>query len=370
MKKLTKKTKLIVLCAVLAAVLIAGFIVYKAVIPQPLNYKIKSIEAAGTTVEIVEETEDSVTIKKTGEGEFKVLMFTDMHLDGKNETSKVTVSHLVENIQKEKPDLVILGGDNVTSGMNRKRAKQLGEIFEKLGVYWAGVLGNHEGDNTWSITRTEMVEIFSSYDHCLMRRGLESATGDCNYSLNILNPDGTLMQTFFFFDTFDMISEGRRAEYGITKNKATDGVRADQVSWYKTKLAETKEKYGDFKSIVVLHIPLMQYTTALDENTPIIEGVNLESPCSSDIDMGLFSAIKEGGSTKAVFCGHDHLNNYRMSYQGILLCYIENSGYGSYTTASKLGYEEKDWLQGYTKLTLHADGTFAILNVRNSEGME
>ncbi len=372
MKKLTKKKKLIVACAVLAAVLIAGFIAYKVALPQPLNYKIKSIEAAGTTVEIVEETEDSVTIKKTGEGEFKVMMFTDMHLDGKNETSKVTVSHLVENIQKEKPDLVILGGDNVTSGMNRKRAKQLGEIFEKLGVYWAGVLGNHEGDNVWSISRTEMVEIFSAYDHCLMRRGLESATGDCNYSLNILNPDGTLMQTFYFFDTFDMMSDARKAEYGVTKEKATDGVRYDQVSWYKTKLAETKEKYGDVKnkSIVVLHIPLMQYQTALDEGCPIIEGVNLESPCNSDFDTGLFAAIKEGGSTTAVFCGHDHLNNYRMLYQGILLCYIENSGYGSYTTASKLGYEEKDWLQGYTKLTLRENGSYDILNVRNSEGME
>ena len=366
MKKLQKRGK-IILAAALAAVLIGGIALW-AFLPHALNYPIKKIEAVGTGVEVLSETEDSVTIRKKGGGDFRVLLFTDMHLDGKNATSKVTVSHLVENIQREKPDLVLLGGDNVTSAFNRRRSEQLGEIFEKLGVYWAGVLGNHEGDNLFSIRRSEMVDVFASYDHCLMRRGLDSATGDCNYAIHIENPDGTLMQTLYFFDTFDMMSDGRKAEYGFSKDdKVTDGVRADQVAWYKNKAAETKEKYGLHPSVAVLHHPLPQMKTAVEEGVGFLFGQQNEGVCATGVDTGLFAAFTESGSTKTVFCGHDHLNNFRLQYEGILLSYIEPSGYGSYTTASKLGWEEKDWLQGYTKLTLKESGAFEILNVRNSE---
>ena len=99
-------------------------------------------------IEIVSETEDSVTIRKNSDGEFKVLMFTDTHLKGDKQLDNTTVTYLVKNITEQKPDLVILGGDNVTYGFNKKRNVQLAELFESLGVYWATVLGNHEGDGS------------------------------------------------------------------------------------------------------------------------------------------------------------------------------------------------------------------------------
>ena len=168
-----KKRLIVVLCCVLAVLLVGGGVAWRF-LPQPLNYPIGKIEAVGSSVEIVSEREDEIAIRKTGAEPFKVLMFTDMHLDGKNETSYETVRHLVENIQKEKPDLVLLGGDNVTSGLNGTRCRQLAKIFEKLGVYWAGVIGNHEGDNPWSVRRKRMVGIFAGYEHCLMRGGLRT----------------------------------------------------------------------------------------------------------------------------------------------------------------------------------------------------
>ena len=76
--------------------------------------------------------------------------------------------------------------------MNRKRSAQFAEIFEQLGVYWGGVLGNHEGDNPYSVTRTEMVDIFSSHAHCVMLRGPEDIDGDCNYVIRLLDKDGKL----------------------------------------------------------------------------------------------------------------------------------------------------------------------------------
>lgn len=359
-----KKAVKIILCVLAAVIIAAGCITY-AFLPHPLSYDIESIASVGSDVNILGQTEDSVTIRKNGDEDFKILMFTDMHLDGKNKTSNVTVDHLVKNIQREKPDLVLLGGDNVTSGMNRKRCSQLAQIFENLGVYWGGIIGNHEGDNSFSISREEMVDIFSSYDHCIMRKGVDSADGNCNYSINILNSDGTLKHTFFCLDTFDTLNEEQMKKYGVSGDGSHyDGVHENQIEWYNQKVEQTSNIYGDYKSTVLIHIPIPQYKE-LAEKGDFLYGVNLEGVCASAFEPGLFDAIKASGTTTSVFCGHDHLNTFGAKYEGVLLSYIEPSGYGAYG-AKKLGYEEKDWLQGYTKLELKNDGTFEQTQVKNA----
>ena len=360
-----KKKGKIILCAVLVFVLIAGGITW-SFLPHPLNYKINSVEAVGSSLEVTEQTEDCVTVKKTGDGEYKILMFTDMHLDGKNSTSGLTVNRMVMSIQNEKPDLVLLCGDNVTSALNRVRCRQLGKIFEKLGVYWAGVLGNHEGDNPMSIKRGEMMDEFCSFEHCLMKKGKADVTGDCNYALHLLDRDGAHVETFFFVDTFDEMNEEQLAKYGYEPGESVyDGTKEDQVEWYKEKLAETKSLYGECKSIMLMHIPLPQLGVAA-ESGDFLYGDKLEGVCCSGFDSGMFDAIKAGGSTQAVFCGHDHVNNFGLMYEGVLLSYIEMSGYGSYSLYSR-GEPEEKWLQGYTALTLYADGTFEQTQVRYVE---
>ena len=368
-----KKKLIIVLCVVLA-VLIAGGAVGYSFLPHPLNYKIKAIAPVGNDITVVDSGEDSVRIQKRSEGDFKVLMFTDMHLDGKNETSYLTIDHLVKNIQREKPDLVLLGGDNVTSGMNRRRAHQLAEIFEKLGVYWGGVLGNHEGDNKWSITRTEMVNIFASYDHCLMRRGLDAVTGDCNYALFIENTDGTLRKAFYFLDSFDEMTDAQKAETGWTEDMSSyDGPKADQIAWYADTAAAANEKYGENESILLIHIPLLQmrlnalpkgeFSADQPGTQGFVYGAQRENVCCTGYENGLFEAVKAAGTT-TVFSGHDHVNTFAVEVEGVLMSYIEMSGYGSYSMRSK-GFPEQEWLQGYTALTIAADGAYEHKQVRN-----
>ena len=360
-----KKKTGIIIGIVLAVVLIAGGTVAYALLPHPLNYKIKDIASVGSSVQIVSREEDEVVIRKDGE-DFKVLAFTDMHLDGKNGTSYLTVDNFVRNITDEKPDLVILGGDTVTSAFNKKRTNQFGEILEKLGVYWAGGLGNHEGDNKFSLTRDKMFEIFMSYDHCLFRKGQDGLFGVGNYALVILNGDDTVKQVYYFLDTGDEMSAELKTEYGVpAEDDPYDGVKKDQVAWYTAKNEELKEKYGDFRSTVVVHIPIYQMDAAAEEET-FLYGEKLENVCAAGFDSGFFDAMKKGGTTQAVFFGHDHLNTFGVEKDGILLSYLQPSGYGSYTAASRLGYEEKDWLQGYTVFGLGEDGSFTSEFVRNS----
>lgn len=366
-----KKKVIAAVCIVLAAVLIAGGTVAAIKLPHPLNYDIDSVKPVGSSVVQCQWTQDRVTVRLEEKDTVKILCFTDIHLDGNNKTSIITVTNMVDAITKEKPDLVLFGGDMITSGLNRKRAAQFCEIFENLGVYWGGTLGNHEGDNGLSISRPEMIDLFSSYEHCLMRRGSDEIWGDCTYALDILNADGTLCRTFYFFDTGDEVSEETKEKYGIPADESPyDGVKEDQVAWYEKAVAETKELYGEeSKSVIMLHIPLPQYQQGFDNGAELLYGEKRENICESGFDSGLFKAIKDGGSTQAVFCGHDHLNDFGFMFDGVLLSYLQPSGYGSYTV-EKLGYEEKDWLQGYTVLTFTADGEMNRSAHRYSEDMQ
>lgn len=337
-------------------------------------YPVGTIPSVGSTVEIVDENEDSITIRKTDDEPFKILMFTDTHLAWldkkqplKNHTR--TVEEMVNNIRREKPDLVLFGGDNVTSGFNRLRSRQFARIFEKLGVYWGGVLGNHEGDNAFSIRRNTMVEIFSSYDHCLMRLGKKDVDGDCNYVIRILNADGSLKQAIVCFDSFDEMSDEMKKEHGFDPSEDVyDVIKQSQIDWYTSQIADMKKTYGKCPSIALLHIPLTQYADAADAvekgETRFIWGDKRENVCCCGFDSGLFDAIKKSDSTTTVFCGHDHLNNYGVKWQGITLSYIEPSGYGAYGMA-KRGAPESEWLQGYTRLLFADDGTFTHEQFRN-----
>lgn len=367
---MTKKKTIVLCCAaVFAVALIVAAAVVFAKLPKPLNYPIDSIEPVngGTqSVVIVADDEESVTVQKTTDSPFEVMMFTDMHLDGKNKTSYLTVDRMVKSIQREKPDLVLLGGDNVTSGRNEERSHQLAEIFEKLGVYWGGVIGNHEGDNKFSITRTEMVNIFSSYEHCLMRRGPEEIDGDCNYMIRLQDFEGNTVQTVFCLDTFDEISEEQKEQLTLFENKSPyDGAHENQVKWYLQKAKALKKESPDSKSFMLLHIPLHEYDLAV-EKEPLLYGEKRENCCSTCYDNGLFKAIKKAGVTQAVFCGHDHINNFGVLYDSVILSYIESSGFGAYGP-QRDGKPESEWLLGYTTLSILPDGTFSHSQTRYSE---
>ena len=348
-----------IIIAVLLAAAIGGGSFVLCQCSKGISYDISSVEKIGNDVEIVKEDEDSVTVRKNSDGEFRVLMFTDMHIKGDKELDNMTVTYLVKNITEQKPDLVILGGDNVTYGFNKKRNVQLAELFESLGVYWATVLGNHEGDGFMSYAREKVIELYSSYEHCLVKKGREGVDGNGNCTINILGSDGALKEVFFLMDTGSYMTDEAKAEYGVTDtDEVYDGVKTSQVEWYKEKHDAIEEEYGDFNSVVITHIPLYQAEREYAEGD-LLYGEKREGVCESGFDAGLFAAIKEKGSTHSVYFGHDHLNDFGVVCDGILLSYMQPSGYGAYNMQTKFDAPEEEWIQGCTLLSISKNGVKA-----------
>ena len=359
------KTALKIIIAIALVAALGAGIYVSAFILSGIHYDVDTVEKVGTTVEIVSEDIDSVTIKKNDDSDFKVLMFTDTHLNGKKDADIMCASYIVENVTREKPDLVIFGGDNVSSAMSYKRTTEFCELMENLGVYWAAVLGNHDGEGVLTYSREETINKYASYEYCLVKPGVEDIDGFGNYTINILNADDSIKEVFFFMDSGDYATEDEIAQYEVTSDSSYDGVKESQVHWYKDKHDALEEQYGEFESITVIHIP--PYQSGLTEEMEFVYGEKNEGVCESAYDSGLFDALKEKGTCQAVYYGHDHVNDFGVIYDGILLSYIQSSGYGSYNMGSK-GYSENEWMQGCTILGIKADGTYdAVRHLNHAE---
>lgn len=361
-----KKGIKIIVAVLLVTIISAGsFVLYKN--SQGISYDATSVEKVGTDVEIVDEDTDNVTVKKNSGGDFKVIMFTDTHICGKKDKDIMCVEFIIKNITEQKPDLVIFAGDNISGGFTEKKATEFAELMENLGIYWAAVLGNHEGEGFMAISREENVNIFSSYDYCLMRQGKEDVDGNGNYTVTILNSDDSVKEVFFLMDSGSYMTEETKDKYGVTDDgEVYDGVKESQVQWYKDKHDALEAEHGKFKSVTVVHIPPYQ-AEGNYENVSFAYGEKREGVCESGFDSGLFDAIKEKGSTQAVYFGHDHVNDFGYEYEGILLSYIQSSGYSSYTMASKFDSPESEWLQGCTVLNIAEDGTYSAERILNHQ---
>ena len=98
------------------------------------------VENIGTSVKIVKETNNATYIAKYNEdgtidnGDFKILLTTDMHLDEDYDLNDKTFDRIYKQIRDNKPDLVIFGGDNVSSGFNKKRNNEFAQLMENLVV--------------------------------------------------------------------------------------------------------------------------------------------------------------------------------------------------------------------------------------------
>ena len=119
-----------------------------------------------------------------------------------------------------------------------------------------------------------------------------------------------------------------------------------------------------------MHIPLCEYENVnrLDKfgeyvptgKAKILYGSQYESIGCSPVNSGMFSLIKELGSTQAVFAGHDHVNDFCAEYDGVKLVYVQTSGYETYTMGDLRKWDESKWMQGATVITVKQDGSIEL----------
>lgn len=321
----------------------------------------------------------------TTDREFKVLQLTDVHIGGGWMSAKkdsMAMNAVAAMITAEKPDLVIVTGDvsypvpfQAGTLNNKNAAEVFAELMESLGVYWTIGFGNHDTEAYSYFSREDIAEFYSKkkYKHCIFEVGPEDVDGCGNQVINVKNSDGIITQTLFVFDSHSYIDGdflGIMWKY--------DNIHENQVQWYKNTLADLNaknnailkeqglEENSHIKSCAFFHIPLTEqkdawyeYVENGFENTEDVKyhyGVAGESGkivYSGIHEDNLFETMVELGSTQAVFCGHDHYNNFSIEYKGIRLTYGMSVDYLAYPGIYKNGSQ-----RGCTVIEFSPDGSF------------
>ena len=138
------------------------------------------------------------------------------------------------------------------------------------------------------------------------------------------------------------------------------------MEWYKKNVLALLEEEGyTIPSMLFFHIPLREYKEANDlyeagsDEVTYYYGIlgekMIDKICCSKYESKLFSTAVELGSTKAMFCGHDHYNNQSLEYKGIRLTY----GY-SIDYLVMPGIEDDTEQRGATLITVDRKGEFHI----------
>lgn len=324
------------------------------------------------------------TLKFKDDGEFKIMQLAD--LQDTAFATPATYDYIKAIIAEEDPDLIVLTGDNISSGTGKEQPKSLAtwnvkkaidntmSVFEKLSIPVAVVFGNHDGEG--NVSKEEQMAMYMSYDCCVAVDEGNSLYGCGTYNLPILSSDGKkVAYNLWMFDS-NMYDE---------VNGGYDYVHQDQIDWYVETSNALKEANGGmvvpsmaFQHIIVNEIyNTMVEVTAGTPNSierggkyftiPEGTGVLGEAPCPGTVDSLQFETMVAQGDVKAMFFGHDHINLFSVPYQGIDIVNSPTSGFGSYGNKETRGVRiitinENDTSKYETKVINYYE-KFAVDNI-------
>ena len=345
------------------------------------------VKSVGSDVVILRENGYSTDIAKTdkngnvADGEFRILSTSDFHLEDDYEINNKTLGLFARQIADAHPDLVVITGDVVQTKYQQIDAIRFARMMEKIGVYWTIVFGNHEVREEKGIYKWMLARSVSSYPHCLCKIGPDDLYGYANHTINIFGCGDKLRETLFFFDSGRDIRDNYRADYAVPADmQGYDFLKREQIEFYENELKRLKDIYGMPRSMMFMHIPLCEYAEVYDDdgeggfipgkNAEILYGSQYESVGCSPFNSGMFDSILRMGSTRAVFAGHDHINNWCALFKGVYLVYSLSADYKLYHLGNRFGMDEKDWLQGVTLTDILPDGGLRFTPSYNSRYIE
>ncbi|MEE1011667.1 MAG: metallophosphoesterase [Acutalibacteraceae bacterium] len=344
-KKIIMRTVLIVFLA-LVAVLITG-IVYFEIEPENTNIDFKPADSQKVT---------DTTIKFNSDGKLKVLHIADTHLNyDKHFDASIWV--IAEACDVEKPDLVVLTGDNTHPNEEPEKTKKLinalMNIFESRNIPVAVTFGNHDSESG-PMTREDIMEYYNTFSCVISTDNSMNFKNCATFNIPVLASDSDKVKfNLWVFDSGD---------YDEDDPRHYDRVRTEQIEWYKQTSAKLKEENGGetVNSLVFQHIIVPEIYDVLkkvDSKQPYAiehiynkeeyyafnpENINYgtlnEKPCPGYYNDGQFDALVENGDVLAMFTGHDHTNAFGVRNQGIDIYTSPMTRYKGLAYTTQYGY--------------------------------
>ena len=260
----------------------------------------------------------SQDLKFGDDKKFKIVQFTDVHWKADSIASEEAGERMSEVLDAEKPDLVIFTGDVIFGKPADKSMRCALEPTIKRGIPFAVTFGNH--DDELGMSRKELYDFIKDMPGNLTST-VEGLSGVTNFILPVKASDGSEDTALLYvFDSHSYSTLKHLKGYGWIKH--------DQVQWYLNESKKFTESNGGtpLTALSFFHIPLPEYHEAVNNEGSFLIGTRKEEACNQEINTGMFAAMQEAGDVLGVFVGHDHVNDYAVSWKGIMLCYGRFTG--------------------------------------------
>lgn len=259
------------------------------------------------------------TVEKQKDKDFVILNLADVQMcDLENFFNKEVIhkeiSYLVE---KTKPDLITLTGDQTWSNENLVCLKSLISWLDSYKIPYAPVFGNHDYGNAKNSAVAELnycCDLYERGKYSLFKRGPSNLGSLGNYVINIVE-DGKIYKTLYMLDS-----------------GYEDKISTQQIEWVKWNADGIKEANGGnyVEAMCFMHKPIPQYAEAyFKRNTYEVEIVGEDPIVSYSLygseENGFFDMAKSIGVTDIV-CGHQHGNRFTLKYEGIRLTFATKTG--------------------------------------------
>lgn len=305
---------------------------------------------------------------------FKIMQITDIQEIPK--ISPDTLNLLNRALDKEKPNLVVLTGDQIKGyGITYKNKSDIistiNHIMEPItsrNIPFAVTFGNHDKQAGMSNEEqtTSIYKKLTGFIHS------DKAFNAGTYNIPIYSNDGK--EIAFNIYLFDSGTDKKGGGY--------EAVSAQQLEWYK----KTRDEINT-PSILFQHIPLCEYYNLLErvsrftkkrirayrthknEFYTLANGTSgnfLEPPSIPDENTGEFDAISEKGDVLAVFVGHDHKNDFVGKHKGVTMGFTPSAGFNEYGNGLNRGVRiielnENDLTTFETRILTYKDLGFTRL---------
>ncbi|OTA06998.1 phosphoesterase, putative [Trichoderma parareesei] len=254
-------------------------------------------------------------------GRFKIMQVGDLHLStgvgecrdavpdsykgGKCEADPRTLDFLTKMLDEEKPDLVILSGDQVngdTAPDAPSAIYKYASLLIERKIPYAAIFGNHDDEK--SMSREGQMALMETLPYSLSQAGPVDVDGVGNYYIEVLarghNEHSAL--TIYLLDTHAYSPDERHYP-------GYDWVKPSQIDWFKRTSASLKKNHDGYThrhmDIAFIHIPLTEYA---DWDKPRV-GEWREGVTAPVYNTGFHDALIEEGVVM-VSAGHDHVNDY------------------------------------------------------------
>lgn len=280
-------------------------------------------------------------------GKFKIMQIADLHLStgvgkcrdavpnsyngGDCMADPRTLEFMIKIIDEEKPNLVVLSGDQVngeTAPDAQSAIFKFAQILIKRKIPYVSIFGNH--DDEGSLPRAAQMSILESLPYSLSTAGPEDLDGVGNYYVEVLargKSDHSAL-TLYLLDSHSY-SPNERTYHGY------DWIKTNQIEWFKDTASGLKKKHKEYThlhmDLAFIHIPLPEYRDSHNR----IKGDWREGVTAPQFNSGFRDALVEQGVVM-VSCGHDHVNDYcalsvdEDQKPALWMCYGGGVGFGGY----------------------------------------